>query len=101
LADQLDGLVNQINTQQIKSEYQETQGYQAATVLIALLFIVAIGFPLYFLPTFIGCRKRNGMAIFVLNLLAGWSFIGWVIAIVWACTEDQPSNNVLTARLLE
>lgn len=43
---------------------------------------------LYFLPTIIGNRKRNANAIFVLNLFLGWTFIGWVIALVWAVSKD-------------
>ena len=54
-----------------------------------LILLVAIG--LYFLPTIIaGARgKRNTLAIFVLNLLLGWSFIGWVIALVWSLTAEN------------
>ena len=54
---------------------------------IVALFIVGIWF--YFLPSIIGRRKRNALAIFVLNLGAGWTFAGWVIALVWACTKDS------------
>lgn len=44
----------------------------------------------YFLPTYIAKRrqKKNFAAIFVLNFLAGWTFIGWVVAAVWASTKD-------------
>jgi hypothetical protein len=48
----------------------------------------------YFLPTLVAiCRsKRNTFAIFVLNLLSAWSVVGWVLALVWACTRDGPSS---------
>ena len=39
---------------------------------------------LYFLPAFLARNKPNFTAIFVLNLLAGWTFIGWIVALVWA-----------------
>jgi Superinfection immunity protein len=35
---------------------------------------------------------RQSLAIFILNLLAGWTAIGWIIAIVWACTADVRSR---------
>jgi ABC-type sugar transport system permease subunit len=57
---------------------------------IAVLAVVALGVALavYFLPAIVGRHKRNATAILVLNLLAGWTFRGWVIALVWACTVD-------------
>jgi Superinfection immunity protein len=51
-----------------------------------LLFL--IGLFLYFLPSIIGRNKRNSGGIFVLNLLAGWTFIGWIVALVWALVND-------------
>ena len=59
----------------------------APQVIIApamLLFAAAV----YFLPSFVGRHKRNAQAIAVLNLLLGWTIIGWIIALVWACTLD-------------
>jgi hypothetical protein len=49
---------------------------------------VVVALALYFLPAIVGRHKRNARAILVLNLLAGWTFVGWVIAMVWACTVD-------------
>lgn len=61
-------------------------------LLIILLAIIGLG--IYFLPTFLAIHnaKRNTVAIFVLNFLTGWSFIGWVIALVWALTRDRESS---------
>ena len=33
-------------------------------------------------------RGNNTTAIIVLNLLAGWTFVGWIVAIDWAFTSD-------------
>lgn len=45
----------------------------------------------YFLPTGIAIRrdKANLGAIFALNLLTGWTIVGWIIALVWALTVDR------------
>ncbi|MGD9894852.1 MAG: superinfection immunity protein [Dehalococcoidia bacterium] len=61
--------------------------------VIALLFLLG----LYFLPTIIaGARsRRNSGSIFALNLFLGWSLIGWVIALVWALSSDQPTQVVV------
>lgn len=49
---------------------------------------ISLIFCIYFLPAIIGNKKKNNTAIFVLNLFLGWTFIGWVIALVWATTKD-------------
>jgi Superinfection immunity protein len=58
---------------------------------IALTFL-AVGSFAYFLPWIVaGTRNHhNRGAIFVLNVLLGWTFVGWVIALVWACTTPAP-----------
>jgi Superinfection immunity protein len=47
----------------------------------------------YFLPTIIAAArsKRDLGAIFVLNLFLGWTFIGWIVALVWALKHDYPA----------
>jgi len=55
-------------------------------IAIPLLF----GLALYFLPTIIGFRKSNAGAIFALNLLLGWTVIGWIVALVWSLTAETP-----------
>ena len=58
--------------------------YIPAAMAIFVLVPVA-----YFMPTLVALGKRNAFAIFILNLVAGWTFIGWVVAMVWACTDDK------------
>lgn len=50
----------------------------------------------YLLPTIIAAksRKRNAWAIFALNLLLGWSVLGWIVALVWALCHDEPARAV-------
>lgn len=43
---------------------------------------------LYFLPAIIGRDKRDAAGIFLLNLFLGWTVIGWVIALIWACAAE-------------
>jgi hypothetical protein len=35
-------------------------------------------------------KKRNATAILALDLLLGWTVLGWVAALVWALTRDPP-----------
>jgi hypothetical protein len=54
-----------------------------------VLAILGIGLVLYFLPSIVaGFRgHQNTGAIIALNLFLGWTFLGWVVALVWALTE--------------
>jgi len=53
--------------------------------LVELLAIILI-FAFYFLPTLIAFLKqhKNKLAIFLLNLLLGWTVLGWVFTVVWS-----------------
>jgi Superinfection immunity protein len=59
-------------------------------IFAGLLFFAA-NIPLYFLPSIIGRKKPNKVAIFVLNFLLGWTIIGWFALLIWAVVSDaQP-----------
>jgi len=51
------------------------------------------GFVLYFLPWIIALvrGKRDTLGIFLLNFFLGWTFIGWIVALVWAVKADPPA----------
>ena len=53
--------------------------------ILELLLVVLI-FALYFLPTLIVFLRqhKNKLAIFLLNLLLGWTVLGWVVSLVWS-----------------
>ena len=53
-------------------------------------FVAVVVAVSYFLPAIVAANRRhnNRLAIFVLNLFAGWTFVGWVVAMVWSCTSD-------------
>ncbi len=48
---------------------------------------------LYFLPAIVGRDKHDRAGIFLLNLFLGWTVIGWVFALIWACTA-QPTPRL-------
>lgn len=54
--------------------------------------IFGFGFVMYFLPSIIAIvrSKRDITAIVLLNLLLGWTMIGWVVSLVWALKTDVP-----------
>ena len=44
---------------------------------------------LYFLPTIIARHKSDFMRVFIVNLLFGWTVIGWFAALIWACAAER------------
>ena len=67
----------------------------------------SIGFLIYFIPSFVGWNKKNTNAILTLNIFLGWTFIGWVVALVWAVSKDNEklvttsNNNDKLTQLIE
>ncbi len=61
--------------------------------LIAQAALCAIALAIYFIPAFVGRNKRNASAIFWLNLLMGWTLLGWVGALIWALTIDRDERH--------
>ena len=58
---------------------------RALIALTFLLIFAVLVLCLYFLPSFIDYSRKhlNLGAIFVANLLLGWTVLGWVICLVW------------------
>lgn len=46
----------------------------------------------YLLPSIVADRRKHHQfsAIFVANLLLGWTVIGWIISLIWAFTATRP-----------
>jgi hypothetical protein len=61
------------------------------TGFLITAFLVAF----YLLPAFVaGFRNHpNTAAISALNLLLGWTFLGWVAALVWSLTAIQEGSK--------
>jgi len=60
---------------------------QTITVIVIILATL-VG---YSIPSIIAVqdKKRNRAAIIALDLLAGWTLVGWIVALVWALTKDK------------
>lgn len=67
---------------------------------IALLLFMLPAFAIYLAPTIVAIARhaRNVLGIVLLNILGGWTLVGWIIALVWSirderkakCTNDNP-----------
>ncbi len=62
------------------------------TFLWVLLAVLTLG---YLLPTSVaGIRDhRNVAGIFLLNLFLGWTVLGWIGALIWAVTAQEPPTQ--------
>ena len=62
--------------------------------LVALCFLVVGGVVVYFLPVIVALMNghRNATSVGVLNLFLGWTFLGWVLALVWACMRSEAKD---------
>lgn len=59
--------------------------------MIASIVFFPSAIALYFYPTICAVGEHpKATPIFALNLLAGWTFIGWVAAFVWALSKPTP-----------
>lgn len=45
---------------------------------------------LYFTPTVlaVGRQHRSALAIGALNILLGWTLLGWLVALIWSLTGN-------------
>jgi hypothetical protein len=50
-----------------------------------------VSLALYFLPIIIvlARRKKNVLGPILVNVLLGWTVIGWIVALIWALTVDE------------
>lgn len=47
-------------------------------------FLIVIIIAVYFLPTIVGWNTKGVGSVFIINLLLGWTLIGWIVALIWA-----------------
>jgi len=61
--------------------------------MLAILF----GIAMYFLPAIVAHHRRHvsSGAIFLINLLLGWSIIGWIVCFAWACSGSTRQQVVI------
>jgi Superinfection immunity protein len=59
---------------------------------VAIVFVILAGLFFYWLPSIIarGRHVPNLGSVFVINLFAGWTIVGWVVAIAMAARSVPP-----------
>lgn len=68
-------------------------------IVFVMLFFCAmwlfISLAIYFIPVIIAyVRKHNNiLAITILTIFLGWTFFGWLAAVLWALNSDVQENE--------
>lgn len=57
-------------------------------LLFSYIWVIII---IYFFPTSVALNRncKNKLGILVLNLFLGYTFLGWVGALIWACAGEK------------
>jgi hypothetical protein len=67
-------------------------GGSSGEPLLGLFYVIAL--PIYLIPTIIAIRRKHphSWAVGLLNVLFGWTFAGWVGALVWSLLGTPKSR---------
>lgn len=68
---------------------------KSSSTLPSVFLIYLIFLSLYFLPSIIALIKRNHRTkVILFNFFLGWTFVMWIISLVWACKRDDDTNTI-------
>ena len=69
-----------------------TDQQPTSTPVVVVSWIVTVFTGLYMLPWAIAASrgKANQWTVFLVSLLLGWTVVGWIVALVLACTAHRP-----------
>lgn len=62
--------------------------------LTGLLILIATLNAIYFLPAIIASSHTNDYSVLLVNLFFGWTFIGWIIALIMS-TSSKSKKELL------
>lgn len=61
------------------------------------LFVIVIILAIYLIPTFVAIsrKKENKTIIILMNVFLGWSIICWLLALLWAVSDDEKPTQII------
>lgn len=63
------------------------------------ILIILVGLFFYFIPTFNAYGRPQFQGVIVLNILLGWTLIGWVVAFIWSFSNSSPKAEVIEQKV--
>lgn len=72
----------------------KSMGSAIAGAGIMTAIMVIVGIIIYLIPTFVAYKRKHTykVAIILLNIFLGWTFIGWVGTLIWAFIDNNTSK---------
>jgi hypothetical protein len=65
----------------------------AAGIALGLIgiFLISCLIFFYFLPSYIASvrKHKHFKSILLVNILTGWTFLGWAAGLIWSFTDDR------------
>jgi uncharacterized membrane protein len=57
--------------------------------------ILVIAMVVYFLPSIVAYKDKRAawVGIAILNVLLGWTILGWIAALIWAVTGESEKER--------
>ncbi len=70
--------------------FVETSSYYSHGGSLFALACVLFSLLVYFIPSVVAIKRKhnNSVSILILNIFLGWTFLGWVLALVWSFTDN-------------
>ena len=77
----------------------QSSGDDSGAIMLGLAIIAAC-LAFYFLPAIIGSRRRINAsgALFFVNLLFGWTVLGWFLCLIWAASGATRAQDAFFER---
>lgn len=60
-------------------------------IIIPIVILGLLGLFIYFIPSLVANKRQHiqKTSILLLNIFLGWTFVGWVVALIWATLKDK------------
>jgi hypothetical protein len=77
------------------TSYQSSERYQTGTTTKVIAVVLAILTGGYLLPWAIAVLRdlRTHVSVLLVNLLLGWTIIGWIVALVMSLRKLRPDEG--------
>lgn len=64
-------------------------------ILFSCAILLFIGLAVYFIPVIVAYIRKHQdiIPITILNIMFGWTFLGWLASLLWALNSDVDKDD--------